>query len=127
MPITVCYFEEVTKLDDRITILELFENAGNKDNSSIEKLQNEILDLKSKLKLSEDEHYRHRISQEVYNKRLDVLIHGISENEANESRNDTLAKFQHFLKEALLIDTQMKVIDIHRLPQKIIHKRGRNT
>ena len=67
------------------------------------------------------------LMQESYNKRMNILIHGVEENEENvwENHQQTLQKFDNFLKEALHIDPKnVEVADIHRLPQKPVIRRG---
>ena len=64
------------------------------------------------------------LMQESYNKRLNILIHGIEEDEDSvwESHQKTLEKFDEFLKNALEMDpNDIEVADIHRLPQTPQH------
>ena len=67
--------------------------------------------------------------QESYNKQLNILIHGIKEddNKAWETRDETKAKFNNFVKEGLNIEdpNDIELVDIHRLPQHPVSKFGR--
>ena len=68
------------------------------------------------------------LMKESYDKRLNILIHGILEDNNNvwEKREKTIKKFQDFLKNGLKINlTEIKLSDIHRIPQQPITKNGR--
>ena len=65
--------------------------------------------------------------QESYNKRLNMLIHGIEEDEdsVSKSHQKTLEKFDEFLKNALEMDADdIEVADIHRFPQTPQSRKG---
>ena len=66
------------------------------------------------------------LQHEAYSKRLNLLIHGIDEttNTVWESKAETLATFNSFLKEGLDPDS-ITLVDAHRLPQRPIVKHGR--
>ena len=67
------------------------------------------------------------LMQESYNKRLNTLIHGIEEDEDSvwESHQQTLEKFDEFLKNALEMDhDDIEIADIHRLPQTLQSRKG---
>jgi len=59
--------------------------------------------------------------KESYDKRLNVLIYGVKEdnNNAWEKRETTVQKFKDFLQDGLKIEdpTDIEYVDIHRLPQ----------
>ena len=64
--------------------------------------------------------------KESYDKRLNILIHGIQENNNNvwEKTEKTIEKF--ILKNDLKINpNKIMLSDIHRLPQQPITKNGR--
>ena len=66
--------------------------------------------------------------KECYDKRLNILIHGIQEDNNNvwEKREKTIKKFQDFLKNGLKINpNEINLSDIYRLPQQPITKNGR--
>ena len=66
--------------------------------------------------------------KESYDKRLNILIHGIQEDNNNvwEKREKTMEKFQDFLKNGLKINpNETKLSDIYRFPQQPITKNGR--
>ena len=60
---------------------------------------------------------------------MNILIHGIKEddNKAWETRDETKAKFNNFVKEGLNIEdpNDIELVDIHRLPQHPVAKFGR--
>ena len=63
--------------------------------------------------------------KETYSKRLNLLIHGIEEDQdtALEAKDKTTKLFNHFLQQALKLDpTSISVVDIHRLPQHPVYK-----
>ena len=66
------------------------------------------------------------VMQESYDKRLNILIHGIKEdNDSSWEKHDTtVTKFQEFLKKGLKIDDpeDIEFVDIHRLPQYLVKK-----
>ena len=78
-----------------------------------------------------DDHEKTLIMQESYDKRLNILIHGIEEDNDNvwEKRESTIEKFKNFLTNGLKIDDpdDVKFVDIHRLPQHPIKKFGKNS
>ena len=67
------------------------------------------------------------VAREAYSKRLNLLVHGIEESieEVWENKQSTLEKFDQFLENGQKIcRLQIKVIDIHRLPQGPVFKQG---
>ena len=68
------------------------------------------------------------LQYESYSKRLNLLIHGLDEttNTVWESKAETSATFNSFLKEGLDLDpNSITLVDAHRLPQRPIIKHGR--
>ena len=67
--------------------------------------------------------------QESYNKRLNILIHGVKEDSdcAWEKKEKTLERFQDVLKNGLKIKDPMDIeyVDIRRLPQYPVQKHRR--
>ena len=82
----------------------------------------EFVNLQSavdKLQEFKIQHENNQIMQESYNKRLNLLIHGIQEDDKQvwEKRDVTISKFENFLKNGLKIKPDdIEVADIHRLP-----------
>ena len=80
-------------------------------------------------KISKQTMTNHYLMPESCNKRLNMLIHGIKEddNKAWETRDETKAKFNNFVKEGLNIEdpNDIELVDIHRLPQHPVSKFGR--
>ena len=65
---------------------------------------------------------RDSVMLESYDKRLNVLIHGLKETE-RESKQQSKIIFEAFLKEALNLERDsIKIIDLHRLPQGAVKK-----
>ena len=57
------------------------------------------------------------MEKESYDKRLNILIHGIDE-EVNEQNLQTRQKFEDLLNYTLEIDPKsIPIVDLHRLPQ----------
>ena len=65
------------------------------------------------------------LANEVYSKRLNLLIHGLDENEVWEKKETTLLIFKNFVQEGLNLNLlDINIIDIHRLLQRPISKQG---
>ena len=92
-----------------------------------ENIEAELIEVTKRLKILEEfriDSVKAALMQESYNKRMNILIHGVEEN-VWENHQQTLQKFDNFLKEALHIDPKnVEVADIHRLPQKPVIRRG---
>ena len=67
--------------------------------------------------------------QDSYNKRLNILIHGIEKDKdvAGKTHEHTFKKFDEFLTTALKIDLRdINVVDLHRLPQTPLIMKNKN-
>ena len=131
--------EKITKrldnFDDKFgTLNERLNQLENKLEQKYVKLEEnieaELIEVTKRLKILEE--FRIDLGkaasmQESYNKRMNISIHGVEENEENvwENHQQTLQKFDNFLKEALHIDPKnVEVADIPRLHQKPVMRRG---
>lgn len=86
--------------------------------------QNKLQAKVQKLELDIQTFKNNAIAQECYNKRLNLLIHGIEET-VWENKEQTKELFVEFLTKGLLLNsTEVKVIDLHRLPQVAVQKKG---
>ena len=78
------------------------------------------------LEYAEKDRQTTAIMQESYDKRLNVLFHGLEENSnsAWETRDETLKILQNFMKEGLNIanPSQIALADYHRLPREPTYK-----
>ena len=88
--------------------------------------------LQAKLATTEEtikEQERTAVMPESYEKRLNILIHGIPEPNNNvwENSLQTLAAIQNFMKDGLLISDPLTIplADYHRLPQRPVFRDGR--
>ena len=75
-----------------------------------------------------DKAKREALQQESYNKRLNLLIHGVEETEGSiwEKKSETQIKLNEFLKDGLKIDPiTLPLADMHRLPQRPVIVRGK--
>ena len=89
--------------------------------------QKEFSDLEKQFKKQMELIYEENLMKEMYDKRLNLLIHGIEESVAStwESKEQTIQIFQEFLSQGLGIDPKsMNIIDIHRLPQRPVFVNG---
>ena len=123
---------KLDKFDKRLNELE--EQCKSKleqlDDNLVEKADNcELEELGAavqKLEESKQEHDKMEFMRESYDKRFNVLIHGLLEDPQNvwETPLQTLAQIHKFMKEALLITdpTMITLADYHRLPQRPIYK-----
>ena len=85
--------------------------------------RNEFNHLKNHFKKQIESVYEEKLMKETFNKRLNLLIHGLEESETNawETKDQTTKIFHDFLTEGLQIDpTSMNIIDIQKLPQRPI-------
>lgn len=121
--------EHVTALDSETkrqkTMCEEFKINLHKSEIDVTNKFKEIeCNLKEKLsKIRQD-----ILNQELYSKRFNLLIHGISEDTSKkwESQDETEEKFNDFISSALDMDpNDIYLADIHRLPQFPISKGGK--
>ena len=93
------------------------------DSKTIQKLNEKISTFK-KVKLAYE---KNTVMQESYAKRLNILVHGITEDYPWEKREETVTKFQSFLKDGLKLDEpdDIEFVDIHRLPQHPISTKSK--
>ena len=95
-----------------------------------EAVETKLADVKERLRKLEKfqiDAEKAALMQDSYNKRLNILIHGVEENERSvwENYEETLQKFENFLTKALDIDPDnVEIADIHRLPQKPVIRQG---
>ena len=79
-------------------------------------------DLLTRIALFEVEN----LMRESYDKRLNLLVHGLEETEGNETKDQTKAIFDKFLTKVLgLAPDDIDIVDLHCLPQHPIRKEGR--
>ena len=95
----------------------------------LEAVTGQILQLEDHLRKFKAETKQDLLANELYDKRLNILIHGIEENieTALETRTETEKKVREFLNLALKIPSShaIAISDAHRLPQHIITKQGK--
>ena len=67
---------------------------------------------------------RDNVMRESYDKRLNILVHGLKESE-NETKRQTKKTLETFLWDGLELDPDaIKLVDVHRLPQRPLKKAG---
>ena len=131
-------FENLEKtLNDKFDQLQkhvnsnLFEIQHQLDNKAASKdcaaLQERISTLEKQVRVMKLNSNNEMLMKESYSKRNNILIHGLPETEAWESREKSLIIFQEFIREGLKIadPSFISVVDVHRLPQRPISKEGR--
>ena len=95
------------------------------ESSELEILQAKLATIEESIK----EHERTAVMQESYEKRINILIHGIPEpnNSVWEIPIQTLGAIQSFMKDGLLISDPLTIplADYHRLPQRPEFRDGR--
>ena len=125
---------KIDAVSERLNLLEVkFENRSKEvdtildtkaDIDLIKQLNQKIISFEE----FQSNYEKALLMKESYDKRLNILIHGIQEDNNNvwEKREKTIEKFQDFLKNGLKINSnEIKLSDIHRLPQQPITKNGR--
>ena len=94
--------------------------------NTCDQLSKRLDDMESKLNFLYDRANRDSVMKESYSKRLNILIHGLPENEESpwEKRKTTLEIFKTFLKNGLQIQdpSEIRIADIHRLPQRPVYR-----
>ena len=117
--------DKLNSFDDRITKnenqLSIIEKTQQNLEKSVQNLQAEIHQIaRNQAKLQHDTQLD-LLNKDLYSKRFNFLIPGIPENSDDvwESRNVTEKLFKNFLIEGLNINIndEIKIIDVHRLPQ----------
>ena len=92
------------------------------DLKTVQQLNKKIAELS----LLIESYEKTKITQESYDKRLNILIHEVKEDSVSpwEKHETTVTKFQDFLKNGLKIDDPDKIefVDIYRLPQHPVKK-----
>jgi len=141
--------ERLDNIDDRINEVEKkLDGVNNRIDALEKKFDNRMEAMKSTIMQKADnkiiENLTKRINcleefkqnyenalvmQESYNKRLNILIHGIKEDSNNpwEKRDETTDKLKKFLVDGLKIDDpdEVEFVDIHCLPQHPVKKEGK--
>ena len=74
-----------------------------------------IIAVNERIKTLEMNYTRDRILADLYNKRTNLIIHGLPATNVNEDRNESLAQVQKFLKDNLKIDQRIFIVDAHRM------------
>jgi len=103
--------------ESKIDSLDLKYSKLEQDLNIVERLSEKINELELYRKETEKE----AIIKESYNKRLNILIHGVVEDSESawENHQKTREKFDDFMLNALEIDpAKIEVADIHRIPQR---------
>jgi len=125
----------VDKLDSKLTALDkrldhIKETFNNKITEIEKRVENKadvdvIEELRQRLNVLENSHKSNEesaVMKESYEKRFNLLIHGITESVENvwETPSQTLAHVQQFMKDGLQIDNpaEIALADYHRLPQR---------
>ena len=95
----------------------------------IEDLEKRLKDCQKQILESRNENRKKLLRNEMYNKRLNILIHGLEENTrcTGETKETTEKMVYNFLNEALGIDNlkTIKFADVHRLPQHPVYRAGK--
>ena len=125
---------KIDVVNERLNLLEVkFENRSKEvDNILDTKADIDLIKQLNQKIISFEEYQLNYekavLMKESYDKRLNILIHGIQEDNNNvwKKREKTIKKFQDFLKNGLKINpNEIKLSDIHRLPQQPITKNAR--
>ena len=127
--------EKVDNFDSNLAALGPRSNKiENTLNNKINKIENQLQEIADKSKLEElrlrllhvPENFKKdqeasAVMKESYEKRLNILIHGVQESPVNkrERPDETLARVYNFMKAGLKIkdQTDITLADCHRLPK----------
>ena len=95
----------------------------------IEDFEKRLKDCQKQILESRIENRKESLRNEMYSKRLNILIHGLEENTSSawETKETTEKMVYNFLNEALGIDNPktIKFADVHRLPQHPVYRAGK--
>ena len=95
----------------------------------METVTGQILQLDDYLRKFKAQTEQDLLAKELYDKRLNILIHGMDENidTAWETRTETEKKIREFLNQVLKIPSShaIAVCDAHWLPQHVVTKQGK--
>ena len=93
--------EKVKERQDFLTVE--IDNKASSD--ELNQLKVKIQDLERNLELIEETTTKEQASKEAYSKRLNILVHGISESSNTwETNEETLNVFNKFMAEGLCLD-----------------------
>ena len=120
----------LAKLEDKVenqyeTFSEkIFKKADIEEVSIVKK---QVEKLENELKFSIQKQRKQETAKEAYSKRLNLLIHGLTEStNPCEKREETVEKYEKFVSDGLKLDlASINISDIHRLPQHSIYKNGK--
>ena len=141
--------KKIEEFDSKMVVIDRLEQKINncqlQSSESEEKVKKHLnefsQDLKLKASMEECENLRKKVDQsesqcnafqkeatakESYDKRMNLLIHGLKEKSAWETKNETKSIFEEFFKAGLDLDASaVSLVDIHRLPQRPVTKNGK--
>ena len=124
---TLNYMEErISGVEDKADAVETKTQQNSRD---IEILQGQIAELRrsdSKKKKEIASLQRQNTLDQLYGRRMNILIHGQPDDGANETKDKSLDKIKTLLEDKLGMDmNNLVIVDGHRLPQK--PKKGSTT
>ena len=109
--------------------VKLVEESFVSESNTIAKISDQVLQLDERFTKFRKETENDLLAKELYDKRFNLLVHGIDENKemAWETRIESEEKLRKFLAEGLQIPSShaIAIADVHRLPQHAISKQGK--
>ena len=119
----------LTKFEALEERIEQLEAALKSNNNQINNVADKMKTLNHSLNKFQKRTAQELLEKEIYDKRFNLLIHGIEENteSAWETKWESENKFKQFLQNGLKIPNfqAVAVADVHRLPQNPITKNGK--
>ena len=126
-----CFEKRLNELEGRVNTkhAELTVEVAKKTPAEeVKILTDRIQKLELKLKNYHEAKFKNEVAKEAYSKRLNLLVHRLPErmDSAWETREETIQVFNEFMIEGLRIQdpSDVKIVDIHRLPQHPVFKNG---
>ena len=111
--------ERITTVEDKVGILEDSVAQNSKD---IQHLQDQVNELKRADSLKNKRITsleKKNVLEQLYGRRMNILIHGQAEIGSNESKENSHKLIDGFLRDTLNLDlSSLVIVDGHRLPQK---------
>ena len=109
------------------SVMELHTKVDNVStlNERVTMNEESIAALQSQVNISAQSAQRTRILNDLYSKRMNMIIHGIEDNLAWETRQLSLEHVKRFLNVALKVEDadKIKIIDAHRMPMNPLNRK----
>ena len=123
-----CFEKRLNELEGRVNTKHAELTVEKAPAEEVQILTDRIQKLELELKNYHEAKFKNEEAKEAYSKRLNLLVHGLPErmDSAWETREEIIQVFNKLMIEGLRIQdpSDIKIVDIHRLPQHPVFKNG---